>query len=294
MSPKRSASSLAALSDRLAALEEKIEDKRTGFDGSEHVSALIDERLKRFGLGVRAALVQSRSSMAKEFLTYGQAAAADAMAAKESVQDLHDRVAKLEMGLASAMQEHARLMVAMAQLRGEDVLDVGVPGAAAAEAAAAGAREAQKAAHTAEIAASAAAQAFDAIVRRQQHALEEGLERERRLQAQVDALTAAIAEQATASTKSWESCRAAADAGIERLHRRWSEWEATQGTRLLRIETEGKASEAQLRSTQLALRKLSILSEQVGQPGRAGIVSAAPPAGGSAGPRSLAMAPAAS
>ena len=91
-----------------------------------------------------------------------------------------------------------------------------------------------------------------------------------------------------------ERCRAAADAGIERLHRRWSEWEATQGTRLLRIETEGKASEAQLRSTQLALRKLSILSEQVGQPGRAGIVSAAPPAGGSAGPRSLAMAPAAS
>ena len=96
------------------------------------------------------------------------------------------------------------------------------------------------------------------MVKRHQKELDESRAREKRLEARLDALTAAIAEQGTAATRACAQEAEARQRDHDKLLRRFADLEAMQGARLLALETGGKGAAAELRSLRLALRTLAI------------------------------------
>ena len=175
----------------------------------------LEKKTEQFAHRVRVALHGMAVEHTKEAHALSSAASADAKANAHTLRDLQDRLARCESRLIAVTQEHAKLSVSVRGRSKEsvdtdgahsDVAGHGVgnassrPAAAAAESAAAEASRAFACAEVAELAASEAKRGVEMHIAKQQKALEESLERERRMSARIDALAQALEEQSVAST----------------------------------------------------------------------------------------------
>ena len=166
-------------------------------------AARLEEKLATFGHWVKTTLAAMQQQRAEETHAASTAAAADARSSAQELRDLEERQLLLEAKIAALMQDGAVRMVKAANGQGPvqggpSALHPATAANAAAEAAAAAATKALGAAEAAEVAASAGTRSLEAVVARQQKSLDEAGARERRLMQQLDALSAAMAEQGRA------------------------------------------------------------------------------------------------
>ena len=271
---KSAAASLASLTKRVQALEsyravesassEPVAEAasnaqllRFSEQQNSHAAAL-DEKLAAFSHKVRTALLALQKQNADAAFIANRAAVEDARAAAGTSSELQERIGRLEVRVTGLLQEQARAQVRSGNAA---VADGGastmaaaaagtraaMPATAAAESASEAAKRALAAAEAAEVAASASARSLQDVVKRQQKAIDEGRERERKLSARIDALTHALAEQSAASSKALAAETQAREQALLVI---------MQQVRAL--EHGAQARDAEVRATKLALRNLAI------------------------------------
>ena len=187
-------------------------------------------------------------------------------------RELHERVGRCEARIANLLQDQAQFF-SLARGSGASTSDSALPPAsssssssfataspssssssslpaiAAAESSAASARKAFAAAEAAEIAASASARTLEALVEKQQRALDEGREREKRLAARCDALEGRLSDAAAASVRAFEAEAAARAEQTGRLE-----------SRLRDLEAAAREHDAEMRA---AHRRVAALEEEL-------------------------------
>ena len=187
-------------------------------------------------------------------------------------RELHERIGRCEARIANLLQDQARCF-SLARGSGASTSDSALPPAsssssssfataspssssssslpaiAAAESSAASARKAFAAAEAAEIAASASARTLEALVEKQQRALDEGREREKRLAARCDALEGRLSDAAAASVRAFEAEAAARAEQTGRLE-----------SRLRDLEAAAREHDAEMRA---AHRRVAALEEEL-------------------------------
>jgi hypothetical protein len=169
--------------------------------------AQVEEKMERFAYRVRVALQTLQQQRADEVFALKNAAAADAKEASLTVRDLLERQARLEARLSAVVHEQSRATGRAAADSAAAVVASGggTPAHASAQAAAAAASKAFEAAEAAERAASATQRNLETVVAQQQKALDAAAERERKLGARIDALTQALSEQHTSTSRACEA-----------------------------------------------------------------------------------------
>ena len=191
-------------------------------------------------------------------------------------RELHERIGRCEARIANLLQDQARYF-SLARGSGASTSESALPPAsssssssssssfataspssssssslpaiAAAESSAASARKAFAAAEAAEIAASASARTLEALVEKQQRALDEGREREKRLAARCDALEGRLSDAAAASVRAFEAEAAARAEQTGRLE-----------SRLRDLEAAAREHDAEMRA---AHRRVAALEEEL-------------------------------
>lgn len=274
--PKRPASSLTGLAQRIALLESQqawhMQDHPASSrpspsslhgqpnnalhaesDPSSRIGHL-DEKLEAFAQRIKQALAAMQQQQMEEANAATNAWAEGAKSSAQAVRDLHERQTLLEARLASLMQDQALRMANTGNATSSSTSLLLPPGAdaravasAAAEAAATAAKQALAAAEAAELAAGAGRRDCESVLARQQRAHDEADARERRLHTRIEALSTALAEQG-------------------RAH---AEAQRTLTQRIEALERTGEAHAQEMRELRLTLRDATMRTS-VGARAKAG------------------------
>ena len=252
------AGEMADIAARLSLLERRgaQEHKPSAQVEHKHTADTVESRLQSFASDIRKALHAWKMQNVEEVHLFGRAASADVKATAHTLKDMMERQARIEQRLLSIVQEQAKLRAAMGATATTGSAGL-TPGEAAAAASADVASKALAAAQDAESAAKSSARALEAAVA--QHKLEAAAarERERRLGARLDMLTATVAEQGQAANRACETEAIARQRSSESLVRRVADWEAAHAARLQQLESSARTASTELISMRLGLRMLS-------------------------------------